>query len=246
MAVNLVAHLHDQVELFLQGRNTAAVDDIMAKYGSVSHFKSEGVDNNAFTFDVIILAVSDDQIESVAKNYLNFNAIICHTSGTVSTDVFADLGCRNYGVIYPLQTLNKNKIADLKVVPICIHSSNIESLFIISKVSKYIGGSIFEINDEQRGKLHLMAVMTNNFMNHLAKKASAYLVENKLSFDIIKPLLNETFEKIMKDDFTQTGPAKRNDQKVIQKHLSLLQEDAHLQEIYESITKSIIQHENNR
>lgn len=64
--------------------------------------------------------------------------------------------------------------------------------------------------------------------------------ENGVSFDLLKPLIMETALKVQtvspKD--AQTGPAVRNDKKVIENHLQLLNNKQ--KEIYTLVTNSII------
>ena len=65
----------------------------------------------------------------------------------------------------------------------------------------------------------------------------------KVPFDILKPLITETANKIqtLSPQEAQTGPAKRNDTITINKHLALLTDENH-KEIYKILTKSIIDH----
>jgi predicted short-subunit dehydrogenase-like oxidoreductase (DUF2520 family) len=88
--------------------------------------------------------------------------------------------------------------------------------------------------------LHIAAVFANNFTNQMFKLANDICKENNFSFDLLKPLINETAAKIQSLDpaKAQTGPAKRNDQKIIEKHLSQLSGEQ--KEIYKLISKSII------
>ena len=54
---------------------------------------------------------------------------------------------------------------------------------------------------------------------------SKELVESKnLDFNILKPLINETVNKIHKldPDKAQTGPAKRNDKKILKMHEQMI------------------------
>jgi hypothetical protein len=65
--------------------------------------------------------------------------------------------------------------------------------------------------------------------------------ENHLNWDYLLPLLHETVAKIstLSPYDAQTGPARRNDEQIIQKHLDL--QDGMQQEIYLLISKSIQQ-----
>jgi predicted short-subunit dehydrogenase-like oxidoreductase (DUF2520 family) len=67
--------------------------------------------------------------------------------------------------------------------------------------------------------------------------------ENKLPFDVLKPLIQETAQKIvtLSPEAAQTGPAKRKDTQTINKHLAFLTEE-NQKEIYKLLTKSIIDH----
>src|SRR5690606_17637014 len=56
----------------------------------------------------IILSASDDAIETVAKELrlqLHSNPLVCHTAGSVESDVLAPY-FKRYGVLYPLQTFS--------------------------------------------------------------------------------------------------------------------------------------------
>lgn len=71
--------------------------------------------------------------------------------------------------------------------------------------------------------------------------ADSILNSAGLSIDIIKPLINETVEKIDKLSpvDAQTGPAVRNDKDVIEKHLKMLEGKENLRDIYKFMTNSI-------
>jgi len=69
--------------------------------------------------------------------------------------------------------------------------------------------------------------------------AKEYVEKNNLNWDYLKPLLEETTNKIIFDspENSQTGPAIRNDQFIIEEHLSML--DGYPKEIYKVLTDSI-------
>ena len=62
---------------------------------------------------------------------------------------------------------------------------------------------------------------------------------NQIPFEILHPLISETVKKLsdLSPREAQTGPAIRNDQKTIKKHLLLLPEKYRL--IYKLLTESI-------
>jgi predicted short-subunit dehydrogenase-like oxidoreductase (DUF2520 family) len=103
-----------------------------------------------------------------------------------------------------------------------------------------ISKNVVEISSEKRAKLHLAAVFVNNFVNYLYQIGSEVLKKGNLPFELLKPLIAETASKIetLSPEEAQTGPAKRNDKKTIEKHLHLL-ENSDFKEFYELFTKAL-------
>ena len=63
--------------------------------------------------------------------------------------------------------------------------------------------------------------------------------ENQLDFDLVKPLILETGQKVMtiSPEEAQTGPARRRDSSVMENQANQL--DTHKKEIYDLLSKSI-------
>jgi predicted short-subunit dehydrogenase-like oxidoreductase (DUF2520 family) len=189
--------------------------------------------------DLIIIAVSDDAIAIVSAQITLKNQLVVHTSGSVYMDA---LNSKNrHGVFYPLQTFSVSKEIDFKLIPICLEATTRKDYQILEKVAKSISDVTYNINSEQRKALHVAAVFVSNFVNHLYQIGNDICLENDLSFDILKPLITETANKIqtLSPTQAQTGPAKRNDTQTIKAHLSFLTND-NQKEIYKLLTKSII------
>jgi predicted short-subunit dehydrogenase-like oxidoreductase (DUF2520 family) len=190
--------------------------------------------------DLIIIAVSDDAIAIVSAQITLKNQLVVHTSGSVSMDA---LNSKNrHGVFYPLQTFSVSKEIDFKLIPICLEATTRKDYQILEKVAKSISDVTYNINSEERKALHVAAVFVSNFVNHLYQIGNELCLENDLSFDILKPLITETANKIqtLSPTQAQTGPAKRNDTQTINAHLSFLTND-NQKEIYKLLTKSIIE-----
>jgi predicted short-subunit dehydrogenase-like oxidoreductase (DUF2520 family) len=188
--------------------------------------------------DLYIIAVSDDAIAAVSKQFTNSKKLIVHTSGSVSMAVLPR-EIRS-GIFYPLQTFSKGREVDFKTIPICIEADNAEDLELLRTLAESISEAIYEVSSDQRKSLHLAAVFVNNFTNHLFQIGNEICQENDLSFDILKPLIAETIEKIssLTPTDAQTGPAKRNDSKTIERQLGELKNKTH-KEVYRVLTKSI-------
>lgn len=193
---------------------------------------------NLPTHDLILVCVSDASVKSVIE-LLPDNSMIAYTSGTVSLEDISTH--KKIGVFYPLQTFTKSKIIDVKNVPFFIESNDKKVETLLLELANKIGLRAQITNSEQRKQLHISAVFLNNFTNHLAYIAKQHLEKHGLPWENLLPLLAETFSKIEKENpkEIQTGPARRNDLNVIEKHLKEL--SGNEKEIYKIITDSIIQ-----
>lgn len=186
--------------------------------------------------DVTIIAVSDDAIQQVSQSISNRNGLIVHTSGAVAMNAIAG---KRKGVLYPLQSFTKNAIVDFNKIPFCLETSDKDDFILLENVAKSIGNKIYQIDSEQRKKLHVAAVFVNNFTNHMYTIANDICEKNNVPFEILYPLIEETAKKIqsISPKEAQTGPAKRNDVQTIQNHLENL--NLQQQKIYQLLTKSI-------
>lgn len=188
--------------------------------------------------DLYIIAVSDKAIADVSKQLPFQNRIVVHTSGAASLDV---LDTKNRkGVFYPLQTFSKNKEIDFSIIPLCLEAENTFDFRVLETVAKSISNAVFAINSNQRKALHVAAVFVNNFTNHLYHIGQEICEEHQVPFEILRPLIQETAEKIntLNPVDAQTGPAKRNDLVTIDAHLAYLTNE-NQKNIYKLITQSI-------
>ncbi|WP_264550879.1 Rossmann-like and DUF2520 domain-containing protein [Flavobacterium sp. N2038] len=188
--------------------------------------------------DLFIIAVSDNAISEVSSKIPFQNCLVAHTSGTASIDTLDAKNRRS--VFYPLQTFSKNKAIDFSVIPMCLEAENPVDFDFLEKVAKNISNAVFSINSEQRKALHVAAVFVNNFTNHLYQIGQEICDEHRVPFEVLKPLIQETAEKIKTLDpvDAQTGPAKRNDSNTIEAHLDYLTNE-NQKNIYKILTQSI-------
>ena len=190
--------------------------------------------------DVYILAVSDDAIRKLSSKLPFTKRFIVHTSGGM---IMHEMDKKNTrGVLYPLQSFSKDANIDFADVPICIEAENKPNYKLLKELAIALGSKSYKVNSEQRNALHLAAVFVNNFTNQLYRIAHEITEANGVEFDILKPLIKETANKIdaLSPYKAQTGPAKRNDKKTLKKHLELLENEQH-KEIYKLLTKAIQQ-----
>ena len=187
--------------------------------------------------DLVLLAIADDSIEEVAKEFSEIQAIVAHTSGATSLTFLLESGIKNPAVIYPLQSISAKSLPSVDQVPLMIESAYYDLILFFQK----LGFKVQTVNSEERLKYHLAAVLVNNFTNHLFDLADGFLNHNHLSFNHLKPLIQQTVSKLndLSPFEAQTGPAWRNDSKTIQKHIQLLEDNAGLKSLYEQFTREI-------
>jgi len=188
---------------------------------------------------IYLIAVNDKAIKEVAERLHVRGKIIVHTAAAVSKEILKTSGA-HYGVFYPLQSLSKERTGTQEI-PIHIDASDAETLNTLQELAASISKTVRQASDEERLKLHIAAVFCNNFTNYMYVMAEEYCRKENLDFNLLKPLIKETAEKaIGASPFKmQTGPAERNDESTIQKHLQILEPYPDLQQLYRFITGSI-------
>lgn len=188
--------------------------------------------------DVYIVSMVDDAVASVVEKLPKGDALWLHTSGSLPKEILAPLS-RSHGVFYPLQTFSKDIDVDVSIVPIFIEGSDPEVVERIERLARGISDKVFYADGELRRKMHIAAVFACNFTNHLWTIADDLLKREGLGLEVLHPLLAETLRKAMASSPAagQTGPAKRGDRGVMDKHISMLPEG--LDVIYRLLSSEI-------
>lgn len=241
---NVAQHL---ITAFLKAQEAGTEIELVQVYSrqmeTVAHLLDLDKITNDFNSltqaDLYIIAVSDNAIAKVADQLPFKNRLVAHTSGSVAIN---DLNDNNRkAVFYPLQTFSKNRPIDFTQVPICLEAQNPTDYQLLEKVAKIISDRVFTINSQQRKALHVAAVFVNNFVNHLYQIGNEICNEHQVPFEILKPLISETAEKVMtlSPKEAQTGPAKRGDTQTIQIHQDFLSDEKQ-RKIYNTLTQSIL------
>lgn len=193
--------------------------------------------NLAQSSDLILLAVSDTAITECEKNIGNTSAVIAHCAGSQPLDLLVS---SNAAVMWPIQTFNSTSFVDFKTIPIMIEAKNIEALSMVREVSNAISTKVNELHSSKRKEAHLAAVFANNFSNYLFGVSKDLLEEFDLPSHLLDELILQTAKNatIIHPRLSQSGPAKRNDQKAIMNHLEMIY-DKHHKELYEQLSKAI-------
>ncbi len=109
-------------------------------------------------------------------------------------------------------------------------------------MGKTLSENVISINSYERKALHVAAVFASNFTNHMLLVAQDIMKENSLSYDYLKPLIAEMINKSLSigPENAQTGPARRGDLQILDKHVEFLQDNLPAAELYKIISQHII------
>jgi predicted short-subunit dehydrogenase-like oxidoreductase (DUF2520 family) len=197
--------------------------------------------------DIYIIAVKDNVISDIVMSYNFGDKLVVHTAGSVPIDVFSGY-CKNFGVLYPLQTFSKNRIVGFGNIPICIEANSNENLEILRRLATSLSSDVRPVSSMERQQIHLAAVFVCNFVNHFYTIGEILVVEKGMDFGILKPLILETAMKAIESSpaTVQTGPAVRNNKQIIDKHLQMLEKQHEWKEFYQLISNDIYKIQNNQ
>lgn len=188
--------------------------------------------------DLYIICVSDNSVGEVSKLITKKNCLVTHTSGSLPKETLN--GEYRKASFYPLQTFSKSKELEYEKIPFFIETENAEDTKTLFELASRISENVMESNHEKRKYIHLTAVFACNFVNHLFSRAKEISDSQNIPFDYFLPLIDETVQKIheIEPKLAQTGPAVRNDLRVLQLHEQLLQDEESLN-IYKTMNHSI-------
>lgn len=190
--------------------------------------------------DLYLVCVNDDSIREVLGKLSPITALVAHTSGNTPMNVFQEYGFDAYGVFYPLQTFSKKEPLPKTEIPFCIEANTSEGETQLLALARQLSSLVHKVDSNQRKTLHLAAVFACNFTNHMYHIAESIANNDGLDFELLKPLIQETAQKIKQQSpkKVQTGPAIRKDEATMQRHLEMLNDDGY-RELYRLISESI-------
>lgn len=192
--------------------------------------------------DIVIISVADsalrDVAAAVAQRYPN--ALLLHTAGSIPMETLHEAGATRYGVLYPMQTVNKNNVTSLRNITTFIEGCDDTVTAQIEKIALLVSEKVVYATSEQRCSLHVAAVFACNFPNAVYNMAYELMQRNGLPFDAMLPLIDEAARKVhrMSPLEAQTGPARRADNNVMNAHKAML--DSELANVYETLSNYIM------
>lgn len=222
----------------IYGRDIAKATELANTIATNAYELTNEIPDDA---DVCILAVSDSAIEEISDKLHFSETLLLHTAGAVSSSVLKD-AAKYYGVIWPIYSITKNQLPETRNIPSAIEVNNIDCSTLIHTIAASFTDNVYKADSDKRKRMHLAAVFSNNFSNHLFAVAEKMCAENGIPFSTMIPIIAQTAERInnQSPSTLQTGPAKRNDTATMQEHLQLLNQYPEWEEMYKSISASIL------
>lgn len=201
--------------------------------------------------DIYIICVKDDAIAEVAERLSeklcamgsdDFDAadvLVVHTAGTKPMNLLEGK-FPDYGVFYPMQTFSKEKTLEYSDIPVFLEANSEKGLEALKELAQSVFTNISVLTSAERKILHIAAVFTSNFTNHMLTLADEQLRTIGLDYSVMLPLLKEVTDKLLHlpPQKAQTGPAIRKDLSVVNEHIALIN-DTRTREIYKAVSESI-------
>lgn len=202
--------------------------------------------------DTLFITTPDGEIKNVwdciADNQLN-GKIICHFSGSLSSDVFSG---REAGNVYACSIHPMYAFSDKFTAYKQFHTAHLtmegdkKALCAMKELFGSFGHKILTIDAENKVKYHIAAALASNYMVGLFEAGLELLRECGFSEEdsrtLLRPLVKNNVEAMLEKGTkeTLTGPVERNDTATVQKHLNAL-EGSEIKDVYQSVGKKIVQ-----
>ncbi len=237
VATHLAMALNDHCEILqIYNRSIGNARTIADKINSDAVADISDIRDDA---DLYIIALSDDAILPTVDKLGKRRGIWVHTSGSTPLEVLSPLSDK-IGVFYPMQTFTKGIPVKFSEVPFFLEASSREVDDALRSLALKLSPNVRTISSRQRQLLHIAAVFACNFTDYMWVESAKLLDEIGSDFSVMEPLISAIFKKAISygPKNSLTGPARRGDTKVIDRHLKELSGDT--KEIYRLLSDSII------
>ena len=200
--------------------------------------------------DTLFITVADSEIATVWEcidKALIKNKIICHFSGSLSSDVFT--GATDYGAycgsIHPVYAFS-DKFNSYKSLGSAMFTAQGDSLFIqqISNLLTQLGNKVCVIDKENKTLYHTALSMASNQLVGLLGTVVNMLqncgFSEKQAYSALAPLMLDNLQTALQNnvEYALTGPIERGDVSTVKTHLSAI--DSNQKEIYKALGKQVL------
>lgn len=221
--------LNDYKIIGIIDKNVSLKKNIIINFPDIK-FNSKITKNILVESDIISICVEDKCIQKIINDLIKFDKylngkIIFHTSGSLSSELFSGkrINIENVGSFHPIQTFKDISIRNqhlLSGIYFGIEGGR-KYLAFAKKLCKKIKSKAIIIPKDNKYLYHAVCVFSSNFLVsyfNLVKKLSKKInIDEKISFNVFKPLVINTFHNIENSGTNNsiTGPFERDDRKTI-------------------------------
>ena len=190
-----------------------------------------------FESDIVLIATADPDIRFVASQLagrLRDEAIVLHTSGSLSSDALSDVGGAGFstGSIHPLVSVSDplSGAGNFSDAFFCVEGDE-TAMAAAGSIAKSLNGRPFSIEPAHKPLYHAAAVMASGHMVALVDSAIEMLskcgVQNETAKEILLPLVATTVNNLASQSPQDalTGSFARADVEAVQRHLAAIRQD---------------------
>jgi len=192
------------------------------------------------TPDALITEIS---INLVSSSNLKYASTIIHCSGALSSDALIAVKKKNCYIasVHPMRSFADPKTCiDQYAGTYCALEGDAEIIHLATKLFQDIGSITYEICKTKKVSYHTAGVFASNYLVTLAQQALNCLenagVEKTMAMNVITSIMKGTvlnLESTLSPQASLTGPIKRGDLAIIEKHLNHL--DPPQQKLYATL-----------
>ena len=213
---------HRRCIIIGSGRAGASFAGALAQVGWSTSVRGRGdsVVDATTTATVVLIAIPDDQIESVAGTLPAGSAVVAHCSGSRSLDILGPHA--NTGSIHPLMSLPDPVVGAARLLDHCTFA--VDGDPIMASMVADLGGESVRVPASQRPRYHAAASIAANHLTALCHQVETLAEEVGVPTDAFWTLMATTLDNIREvgPSAALTGPAARADWDTIRQHLDEL------------------------
>lgn len=209
------------------------------------------LENLLSSSDIIFITVTDTAISTVWNGLLDFdlkNKIICHCSGSLSSDIFTGAETDMVCSVHPMLAFSSRHTSPEAISRAFFTlEGGRTAVDTLSEILSLTGNRFKIISKENKIKYHSAACFASNFVVALCEKSELMLEQcgftRQEAHQALSPLMKNNMDNIISQGTRGaiTGPAARGDMVTIDKHLSVMGEDT---ELYKMLTSIIFDMKN--
>jgi len=191
--------------------------------------REDDVSAAAAGVDLLVLAVPDDAVASVASSVTPVpSTVIAHLAGSLGLDVLAPHQRR--AALHPLASLPSPEVGAERLQGAWFAIAGDP---LVERVVEALDGRSFEVSDARRAAYHAAAAIASNHLVALLAQVERVAEGADVPFEAYLDLVRTTVENVaaLGPVDALTGPAARGDEATIARHLAALPEGEH--QLYE-------------